>query len=85
MISPEMKGYIEKEYKELTDHFHDATERKDSLEIWYYTGALMELAYLKDFVGYEEGGITRIPPELPSNQNVDADTPMIGSEELEIL
>jgi hypothetical protein len=53
-ISPEMKSYIKKEHKELTDHFHDAIKKKDSGMIWYYSGAFMELVYLKDFVGYTE-------------------------------
>lgn len=51
-ISPEMKAYIEKEYKELSDHFHNALKNNDRMEIWYFTGALAELSTLKDFVGY---------------------------------
>lgn len=53
-LSPKMKEFIEKEYKELTDHFHSSIKSKDSMGIWYYTGALAELATLKGFVGYKD-------------------------------
>jgi hypothetical protein len=56
MVSKQMIAYIEKEYKELTDHYQSALKSKDGMQIWYYSGALMELAYLKDFVGYKDKG-----------------------------
>jgi hypothetical protein len=72
VVSPDMRAFIKKEHKELTDHLHDATKAKDSGSIWYYSGALMEMAYLKDFVGYEE--------EIPASKSL----PTINPEELEI-
>ena len=56
MVSKKMITYIEKEHKELTEHHQSALKNKDSMQIWYYSGALMELAYLKSFVGYQDKG-----------------------------
>jgi hypothetical protein len=72
VVSPEMKAYIKKEYKELTDHFQSALKAKEGDNIYYYIGALMGLAYLKDFVGYTETPeITTITEPLPNPDELE--------------
>ena len=72
-LSPEMKAYIEKEDKELSDHFLTAKKENNNINIWYYTGAFMELSYLKDFVGYDDQSkkITTIREPVPNPDELE--------------
>jgi hypothetical protein len=61
IANDKIQGYFKKEESVLLKMYRDASDKKDNRLIDFYSGAIIELNYIKGFLGVDEVG--ELPPD----------------------